>query len=113
MNTILSRPRAGAGFPASPIVPIHEAKTTLSRLVRRVAAGETIYIGAYGRPEAVLAPVNTEALQAALRKKAFGCMEGKLTLPEGWEAPLSGEALEAFYDIKGLEDCIHPQGTPD
>lgn len=39
------------------VVPIYEAKTNLSRLVKRAAAGETIYIGAYGKAEAVLMPV--------------------------------------------------------
>ena len=41
----------------SDVVPIYEAKTHLSQLVKRAQAGETIYIGAYGRAEAVLAPV--------------------------------------------------------
>lgn len=39
------------------VVPIYEAKTNLSKLVKRAGAGETIYIGAYGHAEAVLAPV--------------------------------------------------------
>ena len=39
------------------VVPISEAKANLSRLVKRAHAGETIYIGAYGRAEAVIAPV--------------------------------------------------------
>lgn len=39
------------------VVPIYEAKTNLSKLVKRAKAGETIYIGAYGHPEAILAPV--------------------------------------------------------
>lgn len=39
------------------VVPIYEAKTNLSKLVKRANAGETIYIGAYGHAEAILAPV--------------------------------------------------------
>lgn len=39
------------------VIPIHQAKSQLSKLVRRAHAGEVIYLGAYGRPEAVLAPV--------------------------------------------------------
>ena len=39
------------------VVPIYEAKTNLSKLVKRAQAGETIYIGAYGKAEAVLAPL--------------------------------------------------------
>ncbi len=39
------------------MVSIYEAKTQLSRLVKRAKAGETIHLGAYGRAEAILAPV--------------------------------------------------------
>jgi len=39
------------------VVSIYEAKTHLSKLVKRAKAGETILIGAYGNPEAILAPV--------------------------------------------------------
>lgn len=38
------------------VFSVHEAKTHLSKLLQRVRDGETIYIGAYGRPEAILAP---------------------------------------------------------
>ena len=36
---------------------IYEAKTNLSKLVKKAQAGETIYIGAYGQPQAILAPL--------------------------------------------------------
>ncbi len=39
------------------VIPISEAKTNLSKLVKRAQAGETIYLGAYGRVQAVLGPV--------------------------------------------------------
>jgi prevent-host-death family protein len=82
-------------------VPIHEAKTTLSQLVRRAAAGEIIYIGAYGKPEAVLVSVS-----GVNRKKpvseAFGCMK-HIALPEGWNDPLPEEIIESFYGSRGLE----------
>lgn len=39
------------------VVPISEAKANLSKLVKRASAGEVIYLGAYGRPDAILAPV--------------------------------------------------------
>ncbi len=38
------------------VISIYEAKTHLSKLVKRAQAGETIYIGAYGNPQAVIAP---------------------------------------------------------
>lgn len=39
------------------VIPIHEAKTNLSKLVKRAASGETIYIGSYGQPQAVISPL--------------------------------------------------------
>lgn len=39
------------------VVSIYEAKTHLSKLVKKAQAGETIYIGAYGHSQAVIAPV--------------------------------------------------------
>lgn len=41
----------------SDVVPISEAKANLSKLVKRAHAGEVIYLGAYGRADAILAPV--------------------------------------------------------
>jgi prevent-host-death family protein len=38
------------------IVNVHEAKTQLSRLLERVAAGEEVIIGKAGRPVARLVP---------------------------------------------------------
>jgi prevent-host-death family protein len=43
------------------IVNIHEAKTHLSRLVERAAAGEEIIIGKAGRPMAKLVPYRESA----------------------------------------------------
>jgi prevent-host-death family protein len=85
-------------------ITIHEAKSNLSRLVKRAAAGEKIYIGAYGKPEAVLTAVSSGKQRAELRKKAFGCMKGKMVLHEGWEDPLPDDIIESFYSMQGLED---------
>jgi prevent-host-death family protein len=43
------------------IVNVHEAKTHLSRLLERVAAGEEVIIGKAGRPVARLVPYVEEA----------------------------------------------------
>jgi antitoxin (DNA-binding transcriptional repressor) of toxin-antitoxin stability system len=84
-------------------IPIHKAKSTLSQLVKRAAAGETIYIGGYGKAEVAL--VSTDALP---KKKpiseAFGCMKGKITLLEGWDDPLPDDVIASFYSMQGLED---------
>jgi antitoxin (DNA-binding transcriptional repressor) of toxin-antitoxin stability system len=85
-------------------IPIHEAKSNLSKLVKRAAAGETIYIGAYGKPEAIITAVNINKIRAEQRKGFFGCMKGKMELPEGWDAPLPDDIIELFYSMKGFEE---------
>jgi antitoxin (DNA-binding transcriptional repressor) of toxin-antitoxin stability system len=85
-------------------VSMHEAKTNLSKLVKRVVAGETIYIGAYGKPEAMLTMVNSNKYRAELRAKAFGCMKDRMELPEGWDDPLPDDVIESFYSMQGLEE---------
>jgi hypothetical protein len=82
-------------------VPIHKAKSTLSQLVKRAAAGETIYIGGYGKAEAVL--LSADSLSKKSIMGAYGCMKGKI-LPEGWEDPLPDGVIESFYTMNGLED---------
>ena len=47
--------------PAMAQVGIHEAKTHLSRLLRRVAAGEVIVIAKGGVPLARLVPIHSRA----------------------------------------------------
>lgn len=74
------------------VVSMHLAKTTLSQLVKRAAAGETILLGAYGKPEAKLVPVDAEATP----KKRIGILAGKLIVPEDFDAPLPDEILAAF-----------------
>jgi len=85
-------------------IPIHEAKSNLSKLVKRAAAGETIYIGAYGKPEAILTAVSENKIRAELRKGFFGCMKGKIVFHEGWDDPLPDEFIDLFYNSKGLEE---------
>ena len=89
---------------AAQTVSIHEAKTNLSRLVKRAAAGETIYIGAYGKPDVALTAVNQKKLNVEQRKGFIGCMKGKAKLPEGWDDPLPDDIIESFYSMQGLED---------
>lgn len=43
--------------PMADVVPIHEAKTQLSKLIKRAHQGESILIGSYGKAEAVLGPL--------------------------------------------------------
>jgi prevent-host-death family protein len=69
-------------------VTVHEAKTHLSRLLRRVAAGEEIIISRSGKPIARLVPF--------LPPREFGRDRGKFTVPDDFDAPLPEDVLEDF-----------------
>ena len=71
-------------------VSIHEAKTHLSRLLRRVAAGEEIIIAKSGRPIAVLAAI------APARQRQLGCDKGLFTIPDDFDEELPDAVLQDF-----------------
>jgi len=76
-------------------VSVHEAKTQLSRLLRRVAAGEEITITKRGVPVARLVPVLS-------RKpvRQLGAYRGLLKIRDDFDAPLPDEILDAFEGRK-------------
>jgi prevent-host-death family protein len=73
------------------VFSITEAKAQFSKLLRRVAAGEEIAITKRGVPVARLVPV-----EAKPGKRRLGFYEGKLTIPDDFDAPLPDEILDAF-----------------
>jgi prevent-host-death family protein len=77
----------------SDIVNIHAAKTQLSRLVDRAAAGEEIVIARAGKPVAKLGP-----LTAAQPPRRLGFWKGKVKIAEDFDAPLPKEILDLFYE---------------
>lgn len=74
------------------VISMHQAKTNLSQLVKRAAAGETIFLGAYGKAEAKLVPVDADTAP----KKRIGILAGKLIVPDDFDAPLPDDVLAAF-----------------
>lgn len=72
-------------------VNMHEAKTTLSRLVDRAEAGEEIVIARAGKPAAVLGPHR----QPARGKRKLGGWEGKVVIHEDFDE-LPPDIAEAF-----------------
>jgi prevent-host-death family protein len=72
-------------------VNTHEAKTQLSRLLRRVATGEEITIANRGVPVARLIPVPPEKTQRVL-----GIFRGQFTVPDDFDAPLPDDLLDLF-----------------
>ena len=69
----------------------HEAKTRLSRLLRRVAAGEEITIANRGVPVARLVPI-----PVAGTTRKLGFFRGQMTIPDDFDAPLPTDILDAF-----------------
>jgi prevent-host-death family protein len=72
-------------------VNIHAAKTHLSRLVEAAAAGEEIIIAKSGKPLARLGPLDTRR-----GKRRLGGLEGKLRIPDDFDAPLPDDVLDLF-----------------
>ena len=72
-------------------VNIHEAKTQLSRLLQRVAAGEEIVIANRGVPVARLVPV-----RQAKAHRELGIESGRVTVADDFDAPLPAAVLAAF-----------------
>jgi len=72
---------------------IHEAKTNLSRLLRRVSAGEEIVIAKAGRPIARLVPV----MQKPARRVP-GSAAGQVIIVPDFDAPLPEDILSGFEE---------------
>jgi prevent-host-death family protein len=70
-------------------VGVHQAKTTLSQLLRRVEAGEEVTILRGGIPVARLVPVTVV-------RRQLGQDVGKLVVPDDFDAPLDEATLERF-----------------
>ena len=69
---------------------MHEAKTHLSRLLRRVAAGEEIVITSGGRPAARLVPIGSAG------PREFGFDRGILVVGDDFDAPLPEDLVDRF-----------------
>jgi prevent-host-death family protein len=74
------------------IISMHQAKTTLSQLVQRAAAGETVLIGPNGQPVVKLTALHA----AATPKRRLGALKGQLRLPADFDAPLPEGLLADF-----------------
>lgn len=72
------------------VVNIHDAKTHLSRLLDRVAAGEEITIGKAGKPVARLVPYRT-----VRAPRSPGGWEGRVRIDADFDE-LPGEMRDAF-----------------
>ena len=74
-------------------VNIHEAKTHLSRLLQRVAAGEEVTIARAGVPVARLVAVEPKKKKV----RPLGMDRGRVWVADDFDAPLPDDLLKAFY----------------
>lgn len=73
------------------IYNLYDAKSALSRLVDRAAAGEEIIIAKAGAPRAKLVPV-----RGPTRRRTPGGWEGKVRIGKDFDAPLPAALRRAF-----------------
>lgn len=73
-------------------VNVYQAKTKLSELIDRAAAGEEIVISRHGRPVARLIAYRP----SRLKRRKLGLLAGKLQVPEDFDEPLPDDVLDAF-----------------
>ena len=71
-------------------VGVHEAKTHLSRLLRRVSAGEEIVITSGGEPVARLVAVEPR------KRRVLGADRGRFIVRDDFDAPLPDEVQADF-----------------
>lgn len=81
---------------AGTIVNLYQAKTGLSALVERAAAGETIVIAKAGKPMARLVPLEKP-------KRKIGGWEGKVWIAPDFDDPLPPD-IQAAFEGRGNEE---------
>ena len=72
-------------------VNIHEAKTHLSKLLARVAAGEEVVIARAGKPVARLVPWSKRPI-----RRVPNTARGTFTVPDDFDDPLPEDILRDF-----------------
>jgi prevent-host-death family protein len=77
-------------------VNIHEAKTHLSRLIARVARGESFVIARAGKPLARVIPIEAKDSPA----KRLGFMKGEMAVPKDFDEMGRDEIATLFGSAK-------------
>jgi prevent-host-death family protein len=72
-------------------INIYAAKTQLSKLVERAAAGKDVIIARGGKPIARLTRLDSPA-----RTIRFGLLKGKIKVSKDFDAPLPEDVLAQF-----------------
>ena len=74
-------------------VNIHDAKTHLSRLIDKVAKGESFVIAKAGKPMAKVIPLDAPP---ARERKRLGFMAGKIKVPDDFDRMGEDEIAALF-----------------
>ena len=74
-------------------INIHEAKTHLSRIVERVARGESFVIAKAGKPMVKVVPLDA---QEAAPHKRLGFLAGQIEVPDDFDTMGSTEIEHLF-----------------
>lgn len=77
---------------------MHKAKTQLSRLVARAAAGEPFVIAKAGKPLVKVVPLDAPEPKT---KQRVGFMKGQITVPDDFNWMFEDEIAEMFYGESG------------
>lgn len=72
-------------------VNIYDAKTRLSQLVDKAAAGEDVVVSRNGKPL-----VRITRLEGPKQRIKFGVLKGRLKVPADFDAPLPDDVLGSF-----------------
>jgi len=86
-------------------VNVHEAKTHLSRLLRKVAAGEEITISRAGTPVAKLIAAGTRS-----KSRPMGMDRGKIRMAEDFDDP--DPELESLFYAPITTEATEPVTPP-
>ncbi|MGA3052682.1 MAG: type II toxin-antitoxin system Phd/YefM family antitoxin [Candidatus Korobacteraceae bacterium] len=74
-----------------PIVTIHQAKTSLSKLIEQAEHGEEVLIARGKKVVAKIVPIN-----AAPKSRRLDLFKGKFTVPADFSQPLPDDELDAW-----------------
>ena len=74
---------------------VHDAKSNLSRLLALVERGEEVTIMRGGEPVADLVRHRRKS-----GRRRLGVLAGTISLPEGWDAPMTDEQADRFLEGK-------------
>lgn len=72
-------------------INLNEAKTNLSKLVKKASDGESFTITRFGKPLAKVAPIDAPA-----KPRRFGFLAGEISVPEDFDT-MGAEDIAALF----------------